>query len=207
MAYEKCTRDILGIQQEADDLDTPAKVNTKKFYSLLKHSKQDNSGITSLRANGKTFTSDADKANTLNNQFQSFFSPKSLTTIKALGQKSLQDLHDSGTCIKQPFQPSPHTKMLDIQISVKGIKCLLKKLNPHKASGPDKLKPIMLQTLHKEVAPILQIIFQGPLIVENYPVYGKRPMCPLYPKRVTRLAQQTTVPYRLHMFYVKYLCA
>ena len=204
MAYEKYIGDILGIQQEADDLDTPAKVNTKKLYSLLKHAKQDNGGITSLKANGKTFTSDADKANTLNNQFQSVFSPKSPTTLKAIAQKTLQDLQDSGKCIKQPFQPSPHTKMPDIQISSKGIECLLKKLNPHKASGPDQLKPIVLQTLHKELAPILQIIFKGPLIRENCLAYGKRQMCPLYSKRGTRPTQQTTVPYHLHVFYVKY---
>ena len=52
--------------------------------------------------------------------------------------------------------------MPDIQISSKGIDCLLKKLNPppHKASRPDQLKPIVLQALHKEIAPILQIVFQ-----------------------------------------------
>ena len=36
----------------------------------------------------------------------------------------------------------------------------MKKLNPHKASGPDQLKPIVLQNLHKELAPILKVIFQ-----------------------------------------------
>ena len=30
----------------------------------------------------------------------------------------------------------------------------------HKAAGPDQIKPIVLQTLHKELAPILQEIFQ-----------------------------------------------
>ena len=50
--------------------------------------------------------------------------------------------------------------MTDIKISSQGIESLLKKLSPHKASGPDQLKPIVLQTLHKELAPILQVIFQ-----------------------------------------------
>ena len=77
MAYEKLTGDILGLQQESDNLDTPTKVNTKKLYSLLKHSKQDTSGITALNAHGQTFTSNADKANTLHQQFQSDFSPES----------------------------------------------------------------------------------------------------------------------------------
>ena len=50
-AYEKFIGDILGLNQETDDLDTPPKVNTKKLYSLLKHSKQDSRGISSLKAN------------------------------------------------------------------------------------------------------------------------------------------------------------
>ena len=33
-------------------------------------------------------------------------------------------------------------------------------LNPRMAAGPDKFKPIVQQTLHKELAPILQLIFQ-----------------------------------------------
>ena len=71
---------------------------------------------------------------------------------------TLQDMHDSG--VNQIPTSSPYTKMADIQISAKGIESLLKKLNPHKASGPDQLKPIVLQNLHKELAPILQVIFQ-----------------------------------------------
>ena len=149
MVYEKYVGDILEIQQEAGNLDNPAKVVTKKLFFLLKHSKQDKSGITSisLQANGKALTSDADKAKTLNNQFQSVFSPKSPTTLNAIAPKNMQDLHDAG--IKQPVKSSPHTKMPDIQISTKGIECLLKKLNPHKVSGPDKLKSIVLQTCTK----------------------------------------------------------
>ena len=53
--------------------------------------------------------------------------------------------------------------MPNIQVSAQGIEKLLKGLNPHKAAGPDKLKPIVLQTLHKELAPILQLIYQRSL--------------------------------------------
>ena len=183
-AYEKYVGGILGLQQEAEDPDTPTKVNTKKLYSLLKHSKQDISGITLLKANGRTFTSDAGKANTLNQQFQSVFSPKSPATLKALAQKTLQDLHDSG--VNQPFQSSPYNKMPDIQIASNGIEWL--ELNPHKASGPDQLKPIVLLTLHK-------LFSIGQLTKANCPVFGKRPICHPYSKRVTRLIPQTTAPY------------
>ena len=131
-AYEKYIGDILGLNQETDDLDTPPKVSNKKLYSLLKHSKQDSRGISSLKANGKTLSSEPDKANALNLQFQSVFSPKSPLSLKFRAQRTLQDLHDSGNDL--PFQSSPHSKMPDIQISTKGIECLLKKLNPHKGT-------------------------------------------------------------------------
>ena len=49
-AHEKYLQDILGLSNEADDHagEAPPKVNTKKLYSLLKHSKQDSNGIASL---------------------------------------------------------------------------------------------------------------------------------------------------------------
>ena len=96
-----------------------------------------------------------DKANTQNVQFQSVFSPKTPVSLKSLAQKSLQDLHDSG--VDLPFQPSPYPKMPDISISAEGTDKLLLGLNKHKAVGQDKLKPIILQTLHEELSPILQL--------------------------------------------------
>ena len=63
--------------------------------------------------------------------------------------------------------------MPQIQIPVKGIEKLLKSLNPHKAAGPDQFKPmelyIVLQTLHAELAPILQVIFQKSLDSRKLP--------------------------------------
>ena len=100
-AYEKYLRDILGLNNEEDDLDAPPKVKTKKLYSLLKHSKQDSSGIASLKANNKSYTEDTDKANTLNGQFNSVFSPKIPISLKQLAQRTLQDLHDFG--MNPPF--------------------------------------------------------------------------------------------------------
>ena len=132
--------------------------------------------------NAKTYTADTDKANALNAQFHSVFSPKSPISLKQLAQKTLQDLQDS---VKPPppsiptsqhdpgmnpsFKPSPHPKMPGIQVSSNGIEKLLKGLNPHKAAGPDQLKPIVLQTLHKELAPILKLIFQKSLDTGRLP--------------------------------------
>ena len=175
-AYERYIGNILGLNPETNDVDNPTKVNTKKLYSLLKHSKQDSSGISSLKVTGRTFTADTDKADSLNQQFQSAFSPESPSFLKALAQMTLQDLEDSG--VNQPIKPSPYTK-----ISTHGIESLLKKLNPHKASGPDQLTPIVLQTLHNELAPILQVIFQKSIGQAQLPnIWKEANVSPIFKK-------------------------
>ena len=59
--------------------------------------------------------------------------------------------------------------MEDFRISVEGILKLLKNLKPGKAAGPDKLKPLLLQELRNEIAPILQIIFEQSLQTGKLP--------------------------------------
>ena len=53
--------------------------------------------------------------------------------------------------------------MESISVSLDGIVKLLKDLNPHKAAGPDQIKPLVLQRLRDDIAPILQVIFQRSL--------------------------------------------
>ena len=95
------------------------------------------------------------------------FSPKTPISLKSLAQKSLHNLHDSG--VSPPFQSSPYPKIPDISITAEGIDKLLVGLNPHKAAGPDKFKPIVLQTLYKELAPIMQLINQRSLNTGKLP--------------------------------------
>ena len=109
------------------------------------------------------------------------FSPKTPISLKSLAQKSLQDLHDSGA--SPSFQPSPYPKMPDISIAAEGIDKLLVGLNPHKAAGPDKFKPIVLQTLHNELAPILQLIFQRSLDTGKLPdIWKEANVSPIFKK-------------------------
>ena len=171
------------------------KIKTKKLYSLLKNSKQDSGGIASLKKDGQTVSTETDKTNTLNVQYQSVFSPKTPVSLKFLAQKSLKDLHDSG--VDLPFQPSPYPKMPDISISAAGIDKLLLGLNPHKAAGPDKSKPIILQTLREELSPILQLIFKNRWIMENSRMNGKTQnfMCPPFSKKGTKPTPLTIGPF------------
>ena len=92
---------------------------------------------------------------------RSIFSPKSPERLSSLSHRKLQELNDQGCNLS--FQSSPYSRKAEIQISVKGIEKLLKSLNPHKAGGPDQFKHIVLQTLHAELALILQVIFQKSL--------------------------------------------
>ena len=81
--------------------ENPLRSKPTNFYSLLKHSKQDSSGIAPLRKDGQTFLTETAKANALNDQFQSVFCQKTPISLKSLAQRSLQDLHDSG--VSPPF--------------------------------------------------------------------------------------------------------
>ena len=99
---------------------------------------------------GKLHSNTVDKANVLNQQFQSVFTPKCPLKLSQLASMAVQDLSDSGTI--DPSQipgeclnTTPH--MESITVSTKGIAKLLKDLNPHKAAGPDQIKPLVLQKL------------------------------------------------------------
>ena len=73
--------------------------------------------------------------------------------------------------------------MPDISISAGDIDKLLVCLNPHKAAGPEKFKPIVLQTLHKELAPILQLIFQRLIVTGKIPgIWKEVNVSPIYKK-------------------------
>ena len=109
------------------------------------------------------------------------FTHKTPIRLESLAQKSLQDLHDSGA--NPPFQPSAHPKMPDISITAEGNDKLLVGLNTHKAAGPDKYKPIVLQTLHKELAPSLHLIFQGSLDTGKLPdIWKEANASPIFKK-------------------------
>ena len=159
----------------------PPKVKTKNRYSLLKHSKQDSSGIAPLRKDGQTLLTETSKANALNDQFQSVFSPKTPHKFKVPCPEVTTRFARLWCLPPIPGQFPP--KMPDISITAEGIDKLLGCLNPHKAAGPDKFKPIVLQTLHKELAPILQLIFQRSLDTGKLPdIWKEANVSPIFKK-------------------------
>ena len=96
-AHGRYLGDILGINTTTEqEENSPPKVNTKKMYSLLKHTKQDSSGVAPLKSDGRILSDDCEKSNALNRQFQSVFSLKSPGRLSSLAQRKLQELNDQG---------------------------------------------------------------------------------------------------------------
>ena len=137
---------IEGIILPSDPNQKP--IVSKKFYSFLKHNKTDKSGIAPLRDQGTLHTHPKDKAQILNKQFQSVFTHESILPLSELAKGKL---------------PPRYPTMPDTQITEQGILKLLQNLKPHKAAGPDDIKPIVLKQLAPQIAPILTTIFQKSL--------------------------------------------
>ena len=58
-----------------------------------------------------------------------------------------------------------------------------KSLNPHKAAVPDSFKSIVLQTLHAELAPIVQVIFLKSLDSGKLPhIWKEANVSPIFKK-------------------------
>ena len=92
--------------------------NSKPFWIFIKSLRHSSTGVLSLNTINGTATSSFDKADALNNQFQSVFNKEDCSNLPTLNS-------------------SPTKSMLPVQISTEGIVKLLKELKPQKAPGPD----------------------------------------------------------------------
>ena len=62
-----------------------------------------------------------------------------------------------------------YSNMQEINISLNGIIKLLQYLKPDKAAGQDHIKPLLLQKLCLEIAPVLHVIFSRSLDEDSLP--------------------------------------
>ena len=151
---------LLGLNEEA------SQCNSKKLFSFLKNSRQDQCGFPPLTHNDNLISDTTQKADLHNKQFQSVFTNKEPLSLSRLCMMKLQDLADEGK-IELDSLPadtlSPNPAMEEFSVSVEGVLKLLSNLKPGKAAGPDKIKPLLLRELRLEIAPILQIIFEQSL--------------------------------------------
>ena len=149
------------------------------FNNLLKNSRQDNQGISTLKDSENTLHSgNVKKANLLNSQFQSVFSR--LSPLR-LGQLCIQNIHN----IFQENVPEDINPicpaMPEIKIDLNGVLKLLSNLKPDKAAGPDSIKPVVLKQLKMEIAPVICLLFEKTLQTGQLPSeWKKAQVCPLF---------------------------
>ena len=142
---------------------------SKRFWQYIKHCKQDKQGIAPLKHEGLLTNDPKAKANILNKQFQSVFSQSAPPPLKLLCHQTLN---------KNSFND-----MLPFNITCEGVLKLLKGLKPHKAAGPDNLKPLVLKEIAAEITPSLTLIFQASLHQGKLPSDWKNAnVTPVYKK-------------------------
>ena len=121
--------------------DRPGK--RRRFWSLIKSQKKDNSGIAPLKDRGKMHTDPVDKANILSHQYESVYTRE-----------------DDG---------QPYSSMSDIPVTMEGMEKLLKKINPSKACGPNMIPAGILRDMVEGISPILTTLFQRTIDLGELP--------------------------------------
>lgn len=148
----------------------------KKFYNFIKHKHQEAQGVAPLKKDGKLIDDPVGKANILNNQFQSVFSP--------LNPLNLKDLCNRKLNFKTPEEtPKKIDPMKTINITEAGVRKLLQNLKPHKAAGPDQIRPLVLRELADVFAPVITRIFKASLEQGKVPdIWKEANVSPVYKK-------------------------
>lgn len=98
------------------------------MWRLIKSNQYDAVGVAPLKKAGPTHGNAKDKADSLNEQFCSFFTVEDAVNIPDLG-------------------PSPYPDMPNIEVMSNGVKRLLQNQNSHKAAGPCCLLTLLAQEI------------------------------------------------------------
>ena len=136
---------------EADDPEVDRPPKQKRFWNYIKSLRKDSTGVSPLKDNGRLFNSAKDKADILNRQYQSVFTHE-----------------DPDIPVPNP-DGDPYPDMEQITVTDEGVRKLLQKSNPRKASGPDMVPARLLKECSEELSPILTIIFNKSLQTGTVP--------------------------------------
>ena len=118
--------------------------NPKPFWRYVRSQRQDNVGVSALKAGGRLFSDGLTKAELLSKQFSSVFTKEDKSNVDKLFGPYYPDIND-------------------LTINIEGVEKLLFGLNPSKASGPDEIPCRLLKELSHELAPVLTAIFSQSL--------------------------------------------
>ena len=136
---------------ETDDAEKDHPTKQKRFWNYIKSLRKDSTGISPLKDNGRLFNASKDKADILNRQYQSVFTHE-----------------DPDSTIPDP-DGDPFPTMQPFTVIEEGVRKLLQKSNPRKASGPDMIPAWLLKECAEDLAPILAIIFNKSLQIGTVP--------------------------------------
>ena len=114
--------------------------NPKRFWNYVKSCRCESIEVPTLQSNNNLYVSSKDKAQALNNHFESVF------------------VDDDG--ILPEIGLSNYPPIPDLSFDVNGVKKQILNLNPNKACGPDNLSPRTLKLLADELSPVLTFLFQ-----------------------------------------------
>ena len=132
---------LLGLRDEG------SKCDSKRLFSFLGKSKEDQRGISSLNHDSDLITDNTKKSNVLNHQFQSVFTNRSPLSLACLAHMKVNAIVDCGKISTGSNYQGSQTslpKMPEFEISINGIIKLLGNLKPGKAAGPEKIRPLII---------------------------------------------------------------
>ncbi|KAL8603552.1 hypothetical protein ACOMHN_052781 [Nucella lapillus] len=135
-----------------DDKDEKPDTNNK-FWAYIKAIRTEATSVAPLKKDGRLVTGAKERAETLNQQFHSAFSPK-ITCSK-------DEFTARTGLMTDPPPDSPTVSTLTITTA--GVIKLFKDLNPSKAPGPDGISPRLLRELAEELAPAFTLLCQSSL--------------------------------------------
>ena len=118
---------------EADDPEVDRPPKQKRFWNYIKSLRKDSTAVSPLKDNGRLFNSAKDKADILNRQYQSVFTHE-----------------DPDIPVPDP-DGDPYPDMEQITVTDEGVRKLLQKSNPRKASCPDMVPARLLKECSEEL--------------------------------------------------------
>ena len=151
--HQKYIGNLLDIENDITNIDKNTNLKSgigKRFWSYIKSTKRDSSGVSTLITNNESMESSKQKAEALNKQFESVFTNEDMNNIPDLGKTTTPDIRS-------------------INIKVEGVAKLLKNINPKKANGPDQISCRILKETATEIAPYLKLIFDKTLEENDVP--------------------------------------
>ena len=154
-ARKRCKKEIKSAKRGYErNIAKHSKANPKQFWKYVNDKLKVNTGISPLeRGDGTKATSDEDKANILNKYFASVFTNE----------------NTNNTPKSTPNELSNGISISEIRVTPEAVANKLRKIDPTKAQGPDKIPSKILKELSNELAYPISFLFNSSLETGQLP--------------------------------------